>query len=259
MYISTGRGANMVLTDEKVQDVLASMRSRLRMGEVDAALENGVNLIGLVLAGQAIHFRDDAAGGSWMVGLFLIAVTGLFVWAWSKRNRYQECERRIRQLQEDKDLAKSNAYKQTSCPICFSSWLETTSTAVLECGHKFCEECISQWAKKSNSCPICRKPIVHGDVNRAGSETRLQSMDQYGPEMNFRLNRLHDMYPDYVTQSMINRWRDPCYQGSMISDQDFVALAPQVRDSARVSGSRGAFSSFGGGSSSGGGGGGSSW
>lgn len=54
-----------------------------------------------------------------------------------------------------------------SCPICFdiisieSLSLKKNEKKMtdLDCKHKFHTDCIEEWIKKSNTCPICRAPI----------------------------------------------------------------------------------------------------
>ena len=52
-----------------------------------------------------------------------------------------------------------------SCPIC----LTNNTNYVTECNHNFCKECIQSWAKKNNSCPLCRKSLgfdkIYGKYN----------------------------------------------------------------------------------------------
>ena len=31
----------------------------------------------------------------------------------------------------------------------------------LTCEHEFCEECISKWCNKKNTCPLCRSEILN--------------------------------------------------------------------------------------------------
>ena len=38
------------------------------------------------------------------------------------------------------------------------------------CGHMFHDECLSQWLKKSFSCPICRKSFTESDQEEEGGE-----------------------------------------------------------------------------------------
>ncbi|KAG9229035.1 hypothetical protein BJ875DRAFT_524440 [Amylocarpus encephaloides] len=49
------------------------------------------------------------------------------------------------------------------CPICMENIINTSTT---QCGHSFCDECISLWIDASNDffkllgCPVCRKVIT---------------------------------------------------------------------------------------------------
>lgn len=43
------------------------------------------------------------------------------------------------------------------CPICFDTF---TTMISLECGHAFCEKCISKWCcLHISTCPLCRAPV----------------------------------------------------------------------------------------------------
>ncbi len=41
------------------------------------------------------------------------------------------------------------------CCVC----MEDKILDKLDCSHKICNNCMDQWLKKNNSCPICRKVI----------------------------------------------------------------------------------------------------
>lgn len=42
------------------------------------------------------------------------------------------------------------------CPICHEGLL-TTEIQVLQCGHRFHDQCIKQWFDRQRSCPVCRE------------------------------------------------------------------------------------------------------
>jgi hypothetical protein len=50
---------------------------------------------------------------------------------------------------------------QKKCPVC----LEKKMVIRLRCDHGVCDECIQQWYERSETCPICRKPIFSNDIN----------------------------------------------------------------------------------------------
>ena len=46
----------------------------------------------------------------------------------------------------------------TECPICFEN-LNDKKIITLRCKHRICFECLKEWNKVKNTCPICREPI----------------------------------------------------------------------------------------------------
>ncbi len=126
----------------------------------------------------------------------------------------------------------------------------------LPCGHSFHTSCITTWAMghaaNRRQCPVCRHPID-------GERTELRSdMGSFNEERRFRIRRVRDIYPEYVSYSLMNRFENN--RNAVLAQQaDFVRLDPVLMDQARSAGAEGSSFSFGGGSSSGGGGGGSSW
>lgn len=52
--------------------------------------------------------------------------------------------------------------EETECSICYESYKD--DYGVLKCKHTFCFNCIDQWSKQKNSCPLCNgvfKDIIH--------------------------------------------------------------------------------------------------
>lgn len=51
-----------------------------------------------------------------------------------------------------------------TCLICGEEYKKNDETSIkyikLNCSHDFCEECISKWCNKKNSCPLCRLEIL---------------------------------------------------------------------------------------------------
>ena len=44
--------------------------------------------------------------------------------------------------------------EKENCCICID---EVKNRGKISCDHKFCFECIANWSKVTNSCPICKK------------------------------------------------------------------------------------------------------
>jgi hypothetical protein len=85
-------------------------------------------------------------------------------------------------LQRQNDVkSKTEAYKEElykkvlevmeqefACCVCNEIFVIPT---VVDCGHTFCDFCISEWARKKPACPICRKNIRN--------QTKHVEMDNY--------------------------------------------------------------------------------
>src|SRR3990170_6452144 len=59
-----------------------------------------------------------------------------------------------------------------TCGICQDDI--TDHTAISECGHTFCFDCIVKWANTSNTCPICQRRFLqlvrsHASANKKGA------------------------------------------------------------------------------------------
>jgi E3 ubiquitin-protein ligase DOA10 len=48
-----------------------------------------------------------------------------------------------------------------TCPICFEDFQENEDVIPLPCNEKhiFHDNCITEWLKNNNACPLCKKPI----------------------------------------------------------------------------------------------------
>ena len=52
---------------------------------------------------------------------------------------------------------KESKDDKENCSVCLGDYSDNQKMTVLDCKHKFHNECISQWLKKKPSCPICRR------------------------------------------------------------------------------------------------------
>lgn len=147
----------------------------------------------------------------------------------------------------------------------------------LRCGHTFCESCLGTWIERAPTCPICRERVDHddrGDTNarnnqHSGAAGRVRGQernlmdDMLTAELMFRLMRLQTRYPMYLTDSVMDTWRDEAQSTGTFnwaSAREFQLNDPAVRAHQEMRGSYGNSMSFGGGGGGGGGGGsGGSW
>jgi SNF2 family DNA or RNA helicase len=75
-------------------------------------------------------------------------------------------------IKEATDVLKfysTNKMVEEDCAICY----ERQSDTILECGHKFCNSCITQMTNMNHTrCPMCRRELVIKEITFAGSAGR---------------------------------------------------------------------------------------
>lgn len=62
---------------------------------------------------------------------------------------------------------RKKIHEDNVCIICLGS-LSSNFAELKQCSHSFCYDCILNWAKQVNTCPICRKPFKL--LNRANEQ-----------------------------------------------------------------------------------------
>ena len=65
------------------------------------------------------------------------------------------------------------------CVICQELFI---NAHVLSCSHSFCETCITDWLKKNNICPICRKKVVGKPVRSLVLDNAINRLVECMPE-----------------------------------------------------------------------------
>ena len=159
---------------------------------------------------------------------------------------------------------------------------EDKKPITLRCGHTFCESCLETWMERAPTCPICRKRVDNDDDGDGTGATASGSQQQQsgagggrlrGQERNiaddllttelmFRLMRLQNRYPAYITPTVMDTWREEAQSTGTFnwaSAREFQLNDPAVRAHQEMRGSSGNTMSFGGGGGGGGGGAGGSW
>ena len=189
---------------------------------------------------------------------------------------------------------------QTSAADSFNSGADARRAMELRCGHQFCFTCLEKYLKEPHGtkCPICRAPVDPSDPAppstqyRGGRARRHQNrgtnsdddeetsctggsiLRSHQPEIRYRLQRMHTLYPRVVTADTLQTLEAAVGSGQRASTivqqlNDRAAAVTQIisnrriqaemarsgaggstigRSRSRVGGSSG----FGGGSSSGG-------
>uniref|UniRef100_A0A1I7Z5V8 RING-type domain-containing protein n=2 Tax=Steinernema glaseri TaxID=37863 RepID=A0A1I7Z5V8_9BILA len=60
--------------------------------------------------------------------------------------------------------------KDDHCSICCSTFSQPIK---LSCNHLFCEDCVTTWLDKQDTCPICRQKVTTEDNNYKNGESQL--------------------------------------------------------------------------------------
>ncbi|CAJ1402998.1 unnamed protein product [Effrenium voratum] len=262
MHIATGKGAKEHLPDAELEVVIERMKPLLRDGQYADAAEQAVSDVARILSGESFRPSGLAAVAQY-VPVFLFGGIFLFVMGDNcrKQRRYRRCKRALTQIEQERAKATAERLQVESCSICLETFAENKApTRLLPCGHTFHSACVDGWEESKGTCPICRCSTDTGDAARPGVTTRARAGSSggfYDDEYRFRIRRAHSIWPEYVSDSMAQRWCAPHFSGPLVADVSFIRSSPSY-SSNRGSGS-GSSTSFGGGHSGGGGGAGGSW
>jgi hypothetical protein len=74
----------------------------------------------------------------------------------SQCNGIKVCGGRCRLKRKYSDFCNFHVDQNENCSICLNPVYKNIT---LECGHKFCQECIYTWMHKNPSCPNCRTEV----------------------------------------------------------------------------------------------------
>ena len=73
-----------------------------------------------------------------------------------------DCFRRKRKEELSKPIKKEyivvdKEFENNECIICLENMIKGDKIKILECGHIYHYNCINDWFKKVNECPVCYK------------------------------------------------------------------------------------------------------
>ncbi|KAH0475009.1 MAG: hypothetical protein KVP17_005067 [Porospora cf. gigantea B] len=66
-------------------------------------------------------------------------------------------------------ISSAQARRDLTCGICLECW--HPSPLATSCRHVFCQTCIVHWLVSKSSCPICRAPLFHRDLQQPNDWT----------------------------------------------------------------------------------------
>ncbi len=295
VYISRGGALDRLLTNGRIDTILYDIRPTMRQAQFAEGLLLAIDEVIAYIEKGEPTWREKVLDLFQLPNLFLLIWLGALVHGLTSAHRqrreqraYAQAASQLSEIDRAQAEALQGQYQATSCPICLESFKSATVGSddlpikLLRCGHVFDESCWSEWVSSGqgnvSKCPICKMDVGHSRdetlvrvsaPSPASHEapTTHDTIDEHDQaiirrfqqERNFRLIRLGTRYPNFISQSQIQRWSSPTYDGSLVRDPVFQQRSPQevLRQSRsdRMNSSSG-FSSrpmtFGGGTSSGG-------
>lgn len=61
---------------------------------------------------------------------------------------------------EDKKSSYEKDNENDNCSICLENFKKKDKIITLDCGHYYHDECITNWLKKDETCPLCRENLL---------------------------------------------------------------------------------------------------
>ena len=295
IYISRGEALAKVLTDARVDTILNNIRPAMRQTMFADGLMLAIDEMEQYIIKGEPTWKEFLLNLVCVENLFVLAMVAMFLHAITRARRqlqeqraYAQAASQLSEIDRAQAEALQGRFQATSCPICLEAFKDPQTGSdnepirLLRCGHVFDETCWNEWVTSGqghiSKCPICKmdlavppqqERIVPHPGNVVNNETSAGNEDdpqvairRFQQDRNFRLVQLGTRFPSFITQSQIQRWSSPTYDGSLARDPVFRQRSPEeaarLREmrQAQSRSSNGGFSrssmSYGGGTSAGG-------
>ena len=69
------------------------------------------------------------------------------------KGKQQECE----ENDDEESKTQQQQRPENTCTICIESISRASRATINCCEHEFCLDCIKEWSKIKNECPLCKK------------------------------------------------------------------------------------------------------
>jgi len=205
------------------------------------------------LAMRSGHSLDIANASAPLFAIVALTVLALLLWLRERRVRYDQCMQALRRLEVERADFRLAGYHAQSCALCFERFpAEAPSiasakdppaaeSAALKCGHVFHCLCLAKERHvdypglgQACSCPVCLSDGaaavgVSSECVR-GARRRLTMSDA---EYHFRLQRVGQLYPEFVSSNMVKRWKAEHRSAPLVGDSAFLMGASSACRSAR--------------------------
>ena len=198
--IFAGAGAQKHLPSSVRNRILNGMKNDLRANRVDAAVLEAVVQIRDALMTMPTFW--DQYGETVVFCVFIgviIAIIACFsLCAYIQERRRKRRVREVRSLlkridntkNEEDAMTKAERFGAKTCPICLENFDSMPNQTLLQCGHKLCTPCATQWFGKTNMtktkrltyalsktphhrCPVCRQSCMFKKDHKTSETTPL--------------------------------------------------------------------------------------
>ena len=182
MRMRTGRRVKEVITDDEALNLLRRRKNDLREENYYDVVDNLLDDIYQILEDELIYHKNYfQKNKNKIIALILFLLFVICVFYLERIIRFIEnifCEKKYTpRVYENPHKAKINQFLNKnknkkiktifneSCIICLEEFRldkeqsKYEKTTVLECGHKYHDNCITEWLKKYENCPICRSNV----------------------------------------------------------------------------------------------------
>lgn len=135
--------------------------------------------------------------------------------------------------------------KKDTCAICFEEKEIKDLTVLNNCNHTYCAQCITEWAKKENTCPQCkvrftfldipgrkrRKRVAHKNLGGNMDEDNGVEQEEHIISMAVMNYIASQRFRDYMAQSILRRSNIRASILWSIIQRALPVLNRQIRDS----------------------------
>jgi len=246
MRMRTGRLIKNTITDDDALELLNNRRDELRNEQYYKVAYDLIDDIYSTYEYNLVYHESFWYKYSSKIITFLCIAFGALYVLYNYLTHVPESQRekKIKEfLDKNKNKPIKNIFNE-SCIICLDNFKEEEQnnndnkenketqkkddekTTVLECGHKFHDNCIINWLKKNNKCPICRINLNLGDNQNKSSDYDYQNNILLGND-NFVGNLIdiqEDVYGDEINGTqrsrIFSRCRDTCNDNTCSRDND---------------------------------------
>lgn len=132
-----------------------------------------MSIPGMGVVGTGLHLGDNGELAGETLGLAMRAALGQMMRAFMEQSMQEQegpssppASETLRDalprvvVTKEELLDESNA----RCPVCWEDYALGSKVTRMLCGHLYCTNCIREWLRSSNSCPVCRFELATDDA-----------------------------------------------------------------------------------------------